>query len=188
MQHIVCFDRFRSRVPTFTLIAGMLLFRVCSWDHGLGRWVYGNQTLPLQLGHFSWPSYITRGLPPPANHPLNGGFHFPTPLSKKYKLKIFAEPDVRLPRLPGGPARGRALPRRTPLDSPRGRVLPHRRLILLLVVRGRAAGAAPAQVPGAGERGRGGAPGVGALAPVHPAAKGGRLRRRGHRGGQVSLK
>ncbi len=29
-------------------------------------------TLPLQLGHFSWLSFLTRGLWPPANHPLNG--------------------------------------------------------------------------------------------------------------------
>ncbi len=30
-----------------------------------------NQTLPLQLGHFSWLCSITTGLRPPANHPLN---------------------------------------------------------------------------------------------------------------------
>ena len=40
-----------------------------SWEMSLGD-KHRNRTLPLQLGHFSWLSFITTGLRPPANHPL----------------------------------------------------------------------------------------------------------------------
>ncbi len=46
-----------------------------SWEMSLGD-EHRNQTLPLQLGHFSWLSFITTGLWPPANHPLNGARTF----------------------------------------------------------------------------------------------------------------
>ncbi len=89
----VCIDRFKSRVATFThcskfvspdallelgfcspqLHTSLRLGAPDSWEMSLGD-VHRNRTLPLQLGYFSWPSFITtgRGLGPPANHPLNG--------------------------------------------------------------------------------------------------------------------
>ncbi len=46
-----------------------------SWEMSLGD-EHRNRSLLLQLGHFSWLSFITTGLRPPANHPLNGARTF----------------------------------------------------------------------------------------------------------------
>ncbi len=45
------------------------------WEMSLGD-EHRNPTLPLQLGHFSWLSFINTGLWPPANHSVNGAHIF----------------------------------------------------------------------------------------------------------------
>ncbi len=52
-----------------------------SWEMSLGD-EHRNWTLPLQLGHFSWLSFIITSLRPPANHPLNGAHTFANFLQK----------------------------------------------------------------------------------------------------------
>ena len=57
------------------LDASLRLGAPVSWEMSLGD-EHRNRTLPLQLGHFSWLSFITTGLWLPANHPLNGAHTF----------------------------------------------------------------------------------------------------------------
>ena len=53
-----------------------------SWEMSLGD---EHRNLPLQLGPFSWLSFVTTGLQPPANHPLNGAHTFAIFCKKKKK-------------------------------------------------------------------------------------------------------
>ncbi len=50
-----------------------------------------NQTLPLQIGHFSWLSFITTGLRPPSN--LNGAQTFGVFFKKKLHLSLISFPN-----------------------------------------------------------------------------------------------
>ena len=61
-----------------------------SWEMNLGG-EHRNRTLPLQLGHFSWHSLITKGLRPPPNYPLNGARTFIDFVKSSFARKFISQ-------------------------------------------------------------------------------------------------